>query len=151
MLKDKYTKRNLIFLTIIYAAALLDYYILCFIVVKLSGNPFINTFVSALADVIAMIFGALILFKVGVKLGIRLFFFLSLVAGAVLAVITQGQLYIIILIIAAKFGNAGGKNNVCVSFQQFIPIGHLGSAFEFFFNFSRITSAIAPHIALSGH
>lgn len=151
MLKDKYTKRNLILLTLIYTAALLDYYILCFIVVRLSGNPFTNSIVSSCADCIAMAFSALIVFKIGVKPGIRFFFFLSLIAGAILVQVNNGQISIILLILFAKFGNAGGKNSICVSFQQFIPVIYLGSAFEFFFNFSRITASLAPHIAFMNH
>lgn len=139
---------NLIIMVAVWIASSFNFYLINFQLKYIPGNVFLNTFVSALSELPAIILGGIMYQKVGLKITLVTCFSIAIVGSISLLIFSEVHKDLIpIFVLLAKAGVSGTFNLCYLANAQIFPAIFAGTAFGFCNIGAKLATILAPMIA----
>ena len=104
LIKIKKHLINLFIMSFIWIASSFSYYLINFQLKYFEGNIFVNTTVSSLSEMLAIVLSGISYYKLGIRFTLIAAFCVSLMGVAALIIWGDNATYVPLMVLSAKFG-----------------------------------------------
>ena len=135
-------------MTVFWTSSSFNYYLITFFLKYIPGNIFVNTSLSAIAEISAYICSSFLMKAVGPKISFMCSFALGAVGGILLALFFYStDVVIAVCVLFAKFGISFAFNISYLATPQMFPVELCGTAFGVCNVFARFSTVLSPLVA----
>lgn len=140
---------NLLIMTMTWQALGFTYTLVSFELKYLQGDIFVNSYTSAMAEIIAKLGAGVVLIRLGLKPLFAAAFFISFMGALNLLQLSEhaDPLFVGIFIMMTKFGVSMGWVAACLSLIELFPASLVATAFGICNVCNKLVSMIAPLVA----
>ena len=147
--RHKTIVRNLLLMVVLWMSTTFSAYIIYFYVKYIPGSVFLNTSMSSVAEPIAYLICALILFRIPLKRAMLLFYTMSLLFAILL--FYDATWIIVVLVFVAKFGNTAQFNLIYLGNTWLFPSMFLSTSFGICNLAGRMAAIVSPMVSEMKH
>ena len=138
---------NLAFMTLNWTGSSFDYYLISFYMKYIPGSIFVNTAISSLAEITALICSGFAMQHLGFKASFVLGFSLAAIGGFCIAFVDPDGLAIVIFILVAKAGISFAFQISYLAMPLLFPVEIRSTCFGVVNIFARCATVLSPIIA----
>ena len=135
-------------MVIIWMSASFNNYLIGYQLKYIQGNIYENTLAAQCSEIIAYVLSGTLLYWLDFK-KVLVFAFIIGLSGELALIIsqTENQLYLIIIIFAAKIGISSSFNTVFITNNKLFPVSIIATTYGICNTFCRTATIFTPYIA----